>query len=135
MERNNRFSSHSLYDGKEDHATEIAKKCAESMDDLLLVGVGGDGTIHEIILGIVGFEHVRVGIISAGSGNDFGRTFYVFHTLKDLKEVAHSKFPHQDGYWNSKHSQIRNTNLLIMPDLVLMQKLFTLQIILFGKAG
>ncbi|MGB3101868.1 MAG: diacylglycerol kinase family protein [Psychrobacillus psychrotolerans] len=82
---------HTVYMTKrEDHATEIAKKCAESMDDLLLVGVGGDGTIHEIILGIVGFEHVRVGIISAGSGNDFGRTFYVFHTLKDLKEVAYS---------------------------------------------
>ncbi|WP_277586165.1 diacylglycerol/lipid kinase family protein [Psychrobacillus antarcticus] len=73
---------------REDHATEIAKNCAESMDDLLLVGVGGDGTIHEIIIGVVGFEHVRIGIIAAGSGNDFGRTFSVFHSLKDLQEFA-----------------------------------------------
>lgn len=77
---------------REDHATEIAKKCAESMDDLLIVGVGGDGTIHEIIVGVVGFKHVRIGIIAAGSGNDFGRTFSVFRTLKDLKEFAVGSF-------------------------------------------
>lgn len=77
---------------RKDHATEIAKKCAESMDDLLIVGVGGDGTIHEIIVGVVGFEHVRIGIIAAGSGNDFGRTFSVFHTLKDLQAFAVSNF-------------------------------------------
>lgn len=77
---------------RENHATEIAKKCAESMDDLLIVGVGGDGTIHEIIVGVVGFKHVRIGIIAAGSGNDFGRTFSVFRTLKDLKEFAVGSF-------------------------------------------
>jgi len=80
---------------RENHATEIAKICAESMEDLLIVGVGGDGTIHEIIVGIVGFEHVRVGIISAGSGNDFGRTYSTIHTLNDLKKFidsnSHSK--------------------------------------------
>lgn len=75
-----------------DHATKIARKCAESMDNLLIVGVGGDGTIHEIIVGVVGFEHVRIGIIAAGSGNDFGRTFSVFRTLKDLQAFAMSDF-------------------------------------------
>lgn len=67
------------------HATEIAKKCADTLDDLLIVGVGGDGTIHEIIVGVVGFAHVRIGFISAGSGNDFSRTFAVIRTMKDLK--------------------------------------------------
>lgn len=74
------------------HATEIAKSCAESMDDLLIVGVGGDGTVHEIIIGVVGFEHVRIGIIAAGSGNDFGRTFSKLQTIKDLQEFAGSSF-------------------------------------------
>lgn len=80
---------------REAHATEIAKNCAESMDDLLIVGVGGDGTIHEIIVGVVGFNNVRVGVISAGSGNDFGRTFSVFHSLEDLQEVAGSNWHKQ----------------------------------------
>jgi len=71
---------------RENHATEIARKCAGFMENLLIIGVGGDGTIHEIIVGIIGFEHVRVGIISAGSGNDFGRTFSTIHSLKELKE-------------------------------------------------
>ncbi|MFJ7827113.1 diacylglycerol/lipid kinase family protein [Psychrobacillus sp. NPDC096623] len=73
-----------------EHATEIAKSCADSLDDLLIVGVGGDGTIHEIIVGVVGFAHVRIGFIPAGSGNDFSRTFAVIHTLKDLKTYANS---------------------------------------------
>lgn len=75
------------------HATEIAKNCAESMNDLLIVGVGGDGTIHEIIVGVLSFEHVRIGIIAAGSGNDFSRTFSVFYTPKDIQEFVFRKLP------------------------------------------
>lgn len=75
------------------HATEIAKNCAESMNDLLIVGVGGDGTIHEIIVGVLSFKHVRIGIIAAGSGNDFSRTFSFFHTPKDIQEFVFRKLP------------------------------------------
>ena len=58
------------------HATEIARKCAvQSKEELLIIAIGGDGTVHEIISGIKQYEHIRVGVISAGSGNDFGRTF------------------------------------------------------------
>lgn len=71
------------------HATEIAKKCAEdSKEDLIIIAIGGDGTVHEIISGITEYEHVRIGAISAGSGNDFGRTFPVFHTTEQLHEFV-----------------------------------------------
>ena len=38
-----------------------------------LVIVGGDGTMNEVMNGIRDFEHTRVGIVPAGSGNDLAR--------------------------------------------------------------
>ena len=71
------------------HATEIAVKCAtESKEEMLMVAVGGDGTAHEIISGILDMAHVRVAAISAGSGNDFGRTFSSFQTIHELEDYV-----------------------------------------------
>ncbi|MFJ7971013.1 diacylglycerol/lipid kinase family protein [Psychrobacillus sp. NPDC096389] len=75
------------------HAIEIARNYATSSnEDLLIIAVGGDGTVHEIIAGITGYDHVRVGVISAGSGNDFGRTFSVFQTIEQLNCYVHSAY-------------------------------------------
>lgn len=49
------------------HATELAK-CAAGRYDTV-VAVGGDGTIKEVVKGIV-FTDVKLGIIPAGTGND-----------------------------------------------------------------
>ena len=71
------------------HATDIAKKYAEaSQDPLLIIAIGGDGTAHEILSGTIGYNHVRVGVVSAGSGNDFARAFFVFQTLEQLTEYV-----------------------------------------------
>lgn len=60
-------------------ATEhIREVCAgrESAAELLRIyGVGGDGTVNELVNGVYGFEGVEVGIIPAGTGNDFIRNF------------------------------------------------------------
>jgi YegS/Rv2252/BmrU family lipid kinase len=52
--------------------TLLAKKAAARGADLILA-VGGDGTVNEIVNGLVGSQ-VRVGIIPTGTGNDFVRT-------------------------------------------------------------
>ncbi|MBS4216761.1 diacylglycerol kinase family lipid kinase [Bacillus sp. FJAT-49711] len=55
---------------------KIAKR--EAMKDsrhVLIVAVGGDGTIHEVINGIMHLPHVTVAYIPAGSGNDFARGY------------------------------------------------------------
>ncbi|WP_391116498.1 diacylglycerol/lipid kinase family protein [Psychrobacillus sp. L3] len=79
------------------HATEIAKNCAEnSVEDVFIIAIGGDGTIHEIISGVTEYEHVRIGVISAGSGNDFGRTFSVFQTAEQLQEYVNDFDPYEE---------------------------------------
>ena len=53
--------------------SKLAKQVAKEMDDLLLVAVGGDGTIHEVMNGAIGYPNVTFGFIPAGSGNDFAK--------------------------------------------------------------
>lgn len=56
------------------HAAELAGKiCELEDDDICIVVVGGDGTLNEVINGITDFDKVRIGLIPAGSGNDFAR--------------------------------------------------------------
>ena len=56
------------------HAAEIAEKLSKLPDEkVTIIVVGGDGTINEVLNGITDFEKVRLGIIPAGSGNDFAR--------------------------------------------------------------
>lgn len=56
------------------HATKITSKlCELPQETVSIVVVGGDGTINEVLNGITDFKKVQLGIIPAGSGNDFAR--------------------------------------------------------------
>ncbi len=55
------------------HATQLAYQAALDGYDLV-IGMGGDGTIHEVINGVMqapADQRPRVGVIPMGSGNDF----------------------------------------------------------------
>ncbi|HEY4554245.1 MAG TPA: diacylglycerol kinase family protein [Bacillaceae bacterium] len=58
------------------HAAILAKEAADRhRGPLLIVAVGGDGTIHEVANGIMHVSHVTLGYVPAGSGNDFARGY------------------------------------------------------------
>jgi diacylglycerol kinase (ATP) len=61
------------------HATELARS-AVAEGRKLIVAVGGDGTIHEVVNGLMagagdGPRDVALGVVAAGTGSDFIRTF------------------------------------------------------------
>src|SRR5690606_28216745 len=61
------------------HAVELARKAAEEGYDIV-VALGGDGTVHEVINGLMQAETARrplLGVVPFGSGNDFAHNIGV----------------------------------------------------------
>ena len=56
-------------------AADMARKLAETGEELRLYACGGDGTISEVANGIAGFSHAAMTAIPTGTGNDFLKNF------------------------------------------------------------
>ena len=67
------------------HAVEIAKDAALAGRETV-IAVGGDGSIHEVVSGLMaarveGAKSTRLGIIGQGTGGDFRKTLGIEHRL------------------------------------------------------
>lgn len=84
------------------HATQLA---AEAIDEghRFIVACGGDGTIHEVINGLMADgkapADVVLGVISAGSGSDFIKTFGLPEGAEDSVKhlIGENLFPFDVG--------------------------------------
>ncbi|WP_010651630.1 diacylglycerol kinase [Oceanobacillus massiliensis] len=71
----------------EGDATEAAKQAVERGHDLV-VAAGGDGTINEVINGLAGYERrPKLGIIPAGTTNDFARALHIPRDIHKAVDV------------------------------------------------
>ncbi len=52
----------------------LRNKCLDKVPSVFYA-CGGDGTLHEVVNAARGFNHVSVGVIPCGSGNDFIKNF------------------------------------------------------------
>jgi len=66
---------------------ELAREAADEGADLLVV-VGGDGTVHEVVNGVAGREGVELALIPRGTGWDFARTHGVPKRLDEALRIA-----------------------------------------------
>ena len=72
-------------------ATRLAQSYKD--DENIIYAVGGDGTLSEVLNGVIGTRN-KIGIIPAGSGNDFYRT---------VKELAKAEIESDVGVVNGKY--------------------------------
>lgn len=72
-------------------ATRLAQSYKD--DENIIYAVGGDGTLSEVLNGVVGTKN-KIGIIPAGSGNDFYRT---------VKEFGKTEIESDVGVVNGKY--------------------------------
>ena len=71
-----------LYAG---YATEVVKELTEhSVEHINLIIVGGDGTINEVVNGISDFSNISIGVIPAGTGNDFARNLGIKGSTEEV---------------------------------------------------
>jgi YegS/Rv2252/BmrU family lipid kinase len=66
---------------------DLAREAADEGATLLVV-VGGDGTIHEVVNGIAGREGIELALIPCGTGWDFARTHEVPKRLDGALRIA-----------------------------------------------
>lgn len=72
-------------------ATRLAQSYKD--EENIIYAVGGDGTLSEVLNGVIGTKN-KIGIIPAGSGNDFYRT---------VKELAKAEIESDVGVVNGKY--------------------------------
>ena len=83
------------------HATELAAAAAEDCD--IVAAVGGDGTLNEVALGIIG-TNTALAVIPCGSGNGLARCLHIpLKTKKALRNLLDGDIQHIDtGSVNGK---------------------------------
>ncbi|WOG28017.1 diacylglycerol/lipid kinase family protein [Endozoicomonas sp. 8E] len=83
-----------------DHATELAHRAYQNWqqgqhahgDQLLIVAVGGDGTVHEVVQGLENHQQqVVIGVIPAGTGNDIARTLRLGNPMHALRSLVYGR--------------------------------------------
>ena len=93
------------YTEYEGHACELTKEILERKNDSLIVAVGGDGTIHEVINGAAEFKNARISYIPAGSGNDFSRGYHIdknaIKALNNLCQNSQQTAPIDLGFYQT----------------------------------
>ena len=81
------------------HATELAVQAAESGCSLV-IAAGGDGTVHEVVNGLMQVpaeRRPRLGIVPLGSGNDFAHSVGISGSPADaLRQVFTGEVKHVD---------------------------------------
>ena len=74
------------------HAIELARASVED-GDTHIVAVGGDGTVHEVLNGMMSATHrplPYLGVLSYGTANDFVRTAGLTNGLPQLERLIES---------------------------------------------
>ena len=72
----------------------IARRAAETGDELRIYACGGDGTLNEVVCGAAGFENAAITHFPGGSGNDFIKIFSEtepFHHLERLLDCEETR--------------------------------------------
>ncbi len=83
-----------IYETKErgDATSFIRNWCTEHPDARVrFYACGGDGTLNEVVNGVVGFENASVGCYPCGSGNDFVKYYGGKRVFFDLDALLNSK--------------------------------------------
>ncbi len=91
----NEFACDAEFTRARRHATEIAQAAAEEGYDTIIV-IAGDGTLHEVVNGMVG-TGISLGVIPAGRGNDLARSLGIStDPLAAARTCLHGHLTHID---------------------------------------
>lgn len=80
---------------KGDIQNYINNKCKDSISSVIYA-CGGDGTLHEVINSACKFDHINVGVIPCGSGNDFIKNFINYENFNSIEAQMQGEIVYLD---------------------------------------
>lgn len=87
-----------LFTKYQNHATKLVEKLTSTGEECTLIALGGDGTINEVMNGIVDISKTTLGYIPIGSSNDFARSMKL--STDALEALEHILNPTGHKYIN-----------------------------------
>lgn len=78
------------------YTAQVCRETAGTGETLRIYGCGGDGTLHELVNGAYGFDHVEIGMIPLGTGNDYIRNYGTTADFLDPMRQLAGKSQHSD---------------------------------------
>ena len=63
----------------------------KAKDTVRVYACGGDGTVHEVVNGVIGAKNVEVAIFASGTGNDFVKIYGGAEKFRDFKKLIEAK--------------------------------------------
>lgn len=76
--------------GVGDATSYVSKRCSSS-GKIRFYACGGDGTLNEVVNGVVGYPHASVTVIPCGTGNDFIKQFSTKSGFLDIAALAEAE--------------------------------------------
>ena len=98
--------SYEIYhtDGVGDATHFVRERCESTSDTLRFYACGGDGTVNEVVSGVVGSENAEVAIVPIGTGNDFVRVLGKYEDFLDIEALLEAEaVPFDVLKWNGKY--------------------------------
>ena len=87
-----------MYSEYPGHIVKIVAKLTDPLEGygrINLIVVGGDGTMNEVLQGIIDFDNIRIGYIPTGSSNDFARALkYPKDPVRQLESIFDCEEPY-----------------------------------------
>ncbi|NCB41548.1 MAG: diacylglycerol kinase family lipid kinase [Clostridia bacterium] len=74
-----------------EETVEYSLRQAEKGEEARFYACGGDGTLNNVLNGIIGFQNVQLAYIPCGTGNDFARSFTEKEYFLDIKRQINGK--------------------------------------------
>lgn len=82
-----------LFTKKTGDAKRYAEKITSEKNENVIVAMGGDGTLHDILNGFKNFDNCALGLIPFGTGNDFAAAAGIPKDAKKAAEIIAYKAP------------------------------------------